>query len=798
MQTHASPGPEETGKLRARILKMLASPKYQPLDKVELSRKLGLKSEDRSELRALLREMEEAGTIARIRKDRYVIPQDANLFTGLIRFRQTGTAWLECEGGTELFIAAENTWTAMDRDRVVARLVHEGVRDARGGRGSGGGGREQREQARAEGRVIRILQRANETIVGTVQRSKQFIYVIPDSPRLVHNIYVRPPTARESGAAPVARVENPQPGDKVVVRVHEWKSRHVNPEGEIIEWLGPAQAPGVDMLSIIRKHGLPTEFPAAVLREAERISETVDEKAAAGRLDLRDGPVIMTIDPDDARDFDDAIGVERTPHGWRLGVHIADVSHYVRPGGALDREALRRGNSVYLADRVIPMLPERLSNGICSLKPHVDRLTQSAFIDFSPAGKIRRVRFAHTVIRSAARLTYKQAFALLTGNEPAPVPSHVPDRTETVPPWVASQLQTAWELAALLRRNRFAHGSLDLDFPEVKVWLDRQGRPVRLEKIENDISHQLIEEFMLAANEVVAREFKNRLLPSIYRIHEDPDPEKLAEFRELALGYGLRVGDLTQRGEVQRFLASIRGKAEEYVLKLGFLRSLKRATYDTSPAGHYGLAKVNYTHFTSPIRRYADLIVHRVFGQLPSARGGGHKDEPPGNEMEEKERAGTNAGGTGGRAETARRKPVAVRALPEIAEHISETERVAAEAEKDSTKLKKLEFFQSQLRLRKPDAFEAVVVDVRSYGLLVELPDALLTGLIHVSSLQDDFYVFDPGRLCFFGRRRRKTYRIGDRFPVIVSRVDVHKQQVDFAPVPLPPPAQPPGRKSSR
>jgi len=520
----------------------------------------------------------------------------------------------------------------------------------------------------------------------------------------------------------------------------------VNPEGEIIEVLGPASAPGVDMLSVIRKHNMPTEFPVAVQREAERIEESIHESELARREDLR-GQLIVTIDPDDAKDFDDAIFVEKHANGWSLGVHIADVSHYVTPGGALDREAYRRGNSVYLADRVIPMLPEALSNGICSLKPDVERLTRSAFIEFTKDGKIKSSRFAHTVIRSAARLTYKQAFTLLNNHDIEHATLRVPQSV------IRERVKTAWELASILRKNRFAAGSLDLDFPEVKVWLDDKGCPVKLEKIENDISHQLIEEFMLAANEVVAHAIKNRKIPSLYRIHENPEPERLAEYRELATSYGCKAGDLTNRREVQRFLASIRGREEEYALKIGFLKSLKRATYDTKPVGHYGLAKVNYTHFTSPIRRYADLIVHRVLESLSPSRDGG---------------------GAPGRTR------VSSVDLPAAAVHISATERVATDAERESVRIKKLEFFMNQIRQKRLEEYHAVVVDVRNYGLLVELPDVLVTGMIPVSSISDDFYLFDAVRMCLIGRRNRKVFRIGDKLKVSIASVDAYKQQMDF------------------
>jgi ribonuclease R len=521
-------------------------------------------------------------------------------------------------------------------------------------------------------------------------------------------------------------------GDKVVVRLEAWESRHVNPEGEIIEVLGPASAPGVDMLSIIRKYHLPTEFPSDVLEQADRISEKIDARQLEGREDLRK-EFSVTIDPDDARDFDDAIHVEKIENGdWRLGVHIADVAAYVEPESALDREARRRGNSVYLPDRVIPMLPERLSNGVCSLNPGVDRLTHSVFIHFDNGGAAKGTRFARSVIRSSHRLNYKQAYALL--NSP---PN---DR-------LSERLHVAWELASLLRRKRFEHGSLDLDFPEVKVRLDENGKPVHLARVENDESHQLIEEFMLAANEAVARELKNRAVPAIYRVHEDPDPDKLAEYREFVLSFNYKVGDLTHRAEVQRLLASIRGKPEEQALKIGLLKSLKRARYFPQPLGHYGLAKTNYLHFTSPIRRYADLIVHRALAQ----RDGKHRSR------------------------------IDMGQIASIAEHISTTERTAADAEIESARMKKLEFFQRQLDEHNPQIFRAAIVDVRNYGLAVELPDALITGLVHVSSLADDFYLFEPAQRRLIGRRSRKRFSIGDEVRVYVVRVDAFKRQVDFA-----------------
>ncbi len=768
--------------LRDRILDLLRLPDYQPLDKVDLSKALHIPADDRRHVRDELRELEQSGQIVRLPKDRYAMPAAENFVTGRLEIHRGGSAHVvnEDRAKLDLFIAPANMGTAMHGDTVVARIAQKG-REPR------------REGESLEGRIERVLVRVNDTVVGTVQTAREVLRVVPDDSRFPHDVIIRPPQTEapasrrkklprgEEAEEPAPLGGIPRAGDKVVVRLDPWDDARESPRGEIIEILGPAHAPGVDMLSIIRKYNLPVEFPEAVTGEAESISETIHPQELERREDLR-GQFIVTIDPDDAKDYDDAVNVDRLTGrngeltGWRLGVHIADVSHYVRLGTALDKEANRRGNSTYLADRVIPMLPERLSNGICSLKPQVDRLTFSAFVDFTKEGRIKSARFAKTVICSAARLSYRQAFAILQGkSEMPPLPPamtreargkatlaegpHVP-----VDPRVAEAVRTAWELASLLRRNRFADGSLDLDFPEVKVWLDDEGRAVKLERVENDISHQLIEECMLVANEVVAREVKNRQVPAVYRIHEDPDPEKLVEFRETAATHGFRVGDLTLRPEVQKLLAAIKGSNEEFALKLQFLKSLKRAAYAVTPLGHYGLAKVNYTHFTSPIRRYADLVVHRslegIVVRAPNSRG-----------RENGKPRQTDA-------------PTSIGSLAQTAAHISVTERNSSDAEKDSTLLKKMEFFQRQLTSRSPDEFRAVIVEVRTYGLFVELPDVSVSGLIHVSDLPEDYYVFDPTRRSFIGRRTQRAFRAGDELPVIVSRVDAYKRQMDFVPVP--------------
>ena len=704
--------------LRQRLLHMLANPRYQPLNKTDLAKRLGVPINGRSAFRRLLTDLEKEGKIARIRKERYVLPQEADLIVGILQMNPQGFAYVlngSGDGLGDVYVSAENTSTAMHRDKVVARIIREEVPQLRSGR----------QRARRQGKVIKILERANKQIVGTLQQSKKFFYVVPDDPCLLHDIYVGLDHKRLPRA--------PRINDKVVVRLEEWESRHLNPEGEIIEVLGPARAPGVDILGIIKKYDLPVEFPAGVLEQAEKIPLNIPPPALSRREDLRTVQV-FTIDPEDARDFDDAIHVRRSGDQWEVGVHIADVSHYVVPGSALDREAYKRGNSVYLPDRVLPMLPERLSNGVCSLRPDEDHLTKSVIIRFDQAGRLKSHRFAATVIRSRFRLTYREAYERLQ-RPPENQLDHF--------------LHQAWRIASALRKRRFSKGALELDFPEVRVRVDQSGKAIGLVKEENDVSHQLIEEFMLLANEIVGRETKNRSLPSVYRVHEDPDPEKLLEFRELVRSHGLAPGDISQKRELQRFLKAIAGRADEGLLKVSLLRSLRKAIYLPTPLGHFGLAKSDYTHFTSPIRRYADLIVHRAFDALISSEGNGP-----------------------------RKKWVRSSRLEEVCEHISTTERIAADAEREATRLKKLEYLESLIG--RPHRFQATVVEVRNYGLLVEVPDALITGLIHVSSLGGDFFVYDGAKQQIYGRRTRFTIGLGDLLEVGVARVDRFKQQVDF------------------
>ncbi len=715
-----------------RLNQILDSPSGEPLIAEELARRFNVREGKELEaFREFLRAEEIAGRIARVRGDRYTIPARAQLCAGRIHFHERGFAWILSETPTEtdLFIPAELTGAAFHGDRVLARVQES----PRGRKQTNSGFRRRGTNEWREGRVIRILERGRKVLTGVLQKAGRFLVVAADDPRFIHHIYV----PEEGGA---------QPGDKVVVRLLEWKSRHLNPEGEIVEVLGRSDDPSIWGVGILRKFDLCEEFPDAANQEAaDALPPDESGEELLRREDCRE-QWVLTIDPDDARDFDDAIFVERRGDVWHATVHIADVSHYVRPGSALDKEALRRGNSVYLVDRVIPMLPERLSNDLCSLRPDEERFAFSCFLEFNCAGLMKRARFARTIIRSRVRLSYKEAFALLQR----------PPTGEA-----GARVHAAWALAKLLRERRFARGSLDLDFPEIKIRLDKKGRPVGIEKTENDISHQLIEELMLAANEAAARTLRGSQVPAIYRVHERPDPDKLFEFRELLAAHGIRVGSLSAPGEVQRMLKLIRGRQEEYALKVAFLRSLRRACYNTQPTGHYGLAKADYLHFTSPIRRYADLVVHRALACLAEGRGG----------------------------------PFTSAQLSSVAEHISETERAAAEAEREHKLLMQLEFFREQQSTG--ESFNAIVMDVRSLGLFVDLPDYLISGLVHASKLGRDFYQFDAVAQRFVNAQRSISYGLGTRCLVRVAGVDMIRRQIDFAMV-EPADSKPASRRNTR
>jgi ribonuclease R len=739
--------------LSNRLLSHLKRRGYVPAPAAAIARDWRLSPKDRRRLGEVVQELVRAGRVAVIKGDRLCLPQEADLVTGTITFRQKGSAMVAPEAKVNeprpraIYVAAEDTGVALQGDKVVIRLRSPKERDFPHFLKPG-------EQA---GRVIEILERRNPTVTGTLQRGRAYFYVVPDDPRIAHDVIVADPT--RAGLKPPALV-----GDKVVVRLNEWKERHLNPDGTVVQRLGRAFEPRAELAAIFHKYGLAGSFPEAVMREAAALPSAVAASELAGRRDYRDIPT-FTIDPDDAKDFDDALSIEYLDRGEiRVGVHIADVSHYVRPGTALDQEARQRGNSTYLVGTVVPMLPEKLSNGLCSLVEAQDRLTKAALFTFAADGRLRDVAFANTVICSRKRLTYRQAFALMfeddlerirrlplpaahqTGSTGRALAELSPRELADLQKWV----RRLWTIAARLRRDRMQAGSLDLDMPETKIFVDAQGYADRIELIVNDESHQLIEEFMLLANEAVARLTRTHRLPSLYRVHDEPDEARLAEFRQFLATFNLKVGDLTRREEVVKLLAQLRDHPQGFLLRTQLLRSMRKACYRQTPDGHYGLNKRDYTHFTSPIRRYADLVVHRVFdAQLA-------------------------------RADAASGPAYRAGQLEPLAEHLSLTEINSTEAERDSVKLKLMEYFERELTRKKKTVFNAVITEVRNHGFFVELSEAGAFGLVPVSSLRDDFYVLNGAGTAFIGRKTRRRFELGHKVQVVVIKVDRQKRLLDF------------------
>ena len=732
----------EAGGLREKVLEVMHSPGYRPSNKGELARDLELGSHLRADLRSELAALEREGVIVRGKKARYRLrEQEQNLLSGILRFQWKGSAWfypdqhdpanlasgIDLKRFSRIYVGARKTSVALDGDRVALRVERLGppvwwkhARHKRQALELPGA------EDQATGRVERILRRRSGTVVGTLMEHKGFVYVQPDDESLPSTIELN-----SAGGG--------QSGQKVAVRLLEWDSRQTAPRGEVSEVLGWPDEAGVDIRGIILRHGLREGFPEEVQAEAKKVSSTIHPEVLEQRSDWRE-KLVLTIDPDDARDFDDAICVRKIEDEWELAVHIADVAHYVKPGTALDLEARQRGNSTYLVDRVLPMLPEELSNGICSLVPSEDRLTRCVIMRFDRQGRMTRARFEEAVICSRSRLTYGEAQEMLERGEGGEDSS----RREIV-----EALTMCWELAKLLRQRRFEQGALDLDFPEVRMELDVSGRPTGYRREDYNESHQLIEEFMLAANEAVARAVKNAERPAIYRVHEEPDHDKLFEFAELARTHGYEPGDLVNRKHIQKLLRACRGEPEEHSIKLGLLKSLKRASYREEPLGHYGLSKTDYCHFTSPIRRYADLVIHRTLEPL--------MENSPG-------------GGDGGATQVQCR---------EISDHISTTERTSASAETESHRLKMLEWLLLAVDDFDPPIFEAVITDVRRIGLMVEVIEILQRGLIK----RDDFPVGDwrlESHRMRYVTARGDELALGQIVSVRVTRVNMERQQVDF------------------
>ena len=699
---------------KKNLEELFRDPAYRPMKVKELAILLDIPKSRREELREVLDALVAEGKAGVSKKGKYGKPEAFSI-VGLFSGTAKGFGFVTVEGWEEdVFIPPDRTGGALHGDRV--QIVTE---DGKKGR-------------RTEGTVVRVLERANREIVGYYQKSKNFGFVIPDNQKISCDVFI--PQGKDMGAVT---------GHKVVAALTDYGDGSKKPEGRIVEILGHINDPGVDILSVVRAYGLPEEFPEDVMAQAGRIPDTVPEKDKAGRLDLRNVQMV-TIDGEDAKDLDDAVSLEKETGEqgvrYRLGVHIADVSHYVTEGSPLDREALKRSTSVYLGDRVIPMLPHRLSNGICSLNAGEDRLALSCLMEIDEKGKILSHRIAETVIRVDRRMSYTDVNRIITHEDEETMEKY----RELVPLFFRMK-----ELSEILRKRRMKRGAIDFDFPESKIILDEKGKPVDIRPYERNAATKLIEDFMLAANETVAEDYFWQEVPFLYRTHDEPDPEKMKNLAVFInnFGYTLRF----QKGEIhpkelQKLLTKIEGTPEEALLSRLTLRSMKQAKYTVVNTGHFGLAAKYYTHFTSPIRRYPDLQIHRIIKE--NLRGG----------------------------LSGKRTAHYERLLPEVAVQTSALERRADEAERETDKLKKCEYMSRFIG----EEFDGVISGVTGWGFYVELPNTV-EGLVRVSEMKDDYYVFDEQSLELRGEMTRRVYRLGQRVRVQVTGTDKFSRTIDFA-----------------
>ena len=684
------------------LLALMEDPAYVPMKLKELAMLLDVPRERREELKEVLDALIAEGKIGLSRRGKYGKPE-RSLLTGTFSGTGKGYGFVTVEGlEQDIFIPAERTKDALHGDKV--QVTAEPARPGR----------------RPEGTVLRVLERANQTLVGYYQKSRHFGFVIPDNQKIGADVFI--PEGKDLGAVT---------GHKVVVRLTDYGGERKKPEGVITEILGHVNDPGTDILSIVRAYGIPEEYPPEVMAQTAGMPEEVRPEELAGRRDLRAWQTV-TIDGEDAKDLDDAITLTREPFGYRLGVHIADVSHYVTENSPLDEEALRRGTSVYLVDRVIPMLPHRLSNGICSLNAGVDRLALSCIMDIDGQGRVLGHEVAETVIQVDRRMTYTAVNAIVTDRDEALMEEYR-DFVEL--------FDTMKELADILRQKRHQRGSIDFDFPETKVILDEKGRPVEIKPYERNAATRIIEDFMLMANETIAEDCFWQNLPFLYRTHENPEPEKMKRLGVFINNFGYSIR--TQNGEVhpkelQKLLEKIEGSEAEALISRLTLRAMKQAKYMPVCSGHFGLAAKYYTHFTSPIRRYPDLQIHRIIkenlknGISPERRA--HYD----------------------------------RILTGVAVQCSAMERRAV-------KLKKCQFMEDKIG----EVFEGVISGVTGWGFYVELPNTV-EGLVRVSELRDDYYVFDETRMELAGELGGRTYKLGQKVRVAVAGTDRLTRTIDF------------------
>ncbi len=683
----------------------------------------------RRELKRMLDDMVADGELARFRGNSYARASEVKSIRGRLSTHRDGYGFVTPEGGgDDIFIP----------QRQMKNAMHGDIVEIRAGKSRMGGGK-------LEGRIIEVVERAVSTVVGRYEETRRGAIVIPEETRL--NLPITIPTGGRAMA---------EDGQQVVVELTSYPVGGRPAEGRVMEVLGWPDDPEVEVLSVVRRFELPTVFGDDALAEAAAIPESVSEKELRGRVDLRSLPTV-TIDGETARDFDDAVSLRREGSNFRLWVSIADVSHYVGPGSALDRDARLRGTSVYFPDRCIPMLPERLSNGICSLNPRVDRLTMTAEMLFDGKGAMLESSFYPSVIRSDARLTYTLVKRIIVDMD-----EDSADSCRLMAPMLLEMKELALILMAM-RKNR---GSLDFDLPESEIIIGLTGQTEDIIRAERNLAHQLIEEFMLAANEAVATWITGRGIPFLYRIHENPDPARLTAFREFVFGFGYEFplrDDRVDPADLQRLLDQVSGRPEERMVNYSLLRCMKQARYSAENLHHFGLASRCYCHFTSPIRRYPDLVVHRILGAaLALAENGGDR-----------------------RAE--KRLAIVTRNLSETAEHTSRRERVAMEAERDIVELKKIQFMQQHLG----DEFDGFINGVTGFGFFVELEQLFVEGLVHVSTLDDDIYAFVESRHSLIGRNRKRTLRIGDRVRVRVVAVSPSTRRIEFTLIDHTPSIQP-------
>lgn len=697
-----------------KLLTYMKDEAYKPLTVQELEEAFGI--EDSSHFKDFVKalvQMEEKGLVVRTRSNRYGLPERMNLIRGKLAGHAKGFAFVipEEQGMDDIFIPPNEVKTALNGDIVLARVTSE----------SSG--------QRREGTIVRIIERGVQQIVGTYSESKHFGFVIPDDKKIATDIFI--PKGSTKGA-----IE----GHKVVVKLTSYPEGRKNAEGEVIKILGHKNDPGVDILSVIHKHGLPLAFPDNVLDQANSAPDTIDEKEIANRRDLRN-ETIVTIDGADAKDLDDAVTVTILENGhYKLGVHIADVTYYVTENSPIDVEAEERGTSVYLVDRVIPMIPHRLSNGICSLNPKVDRLTLSCEMEISPEGEVVKHEIFQSVIKTTERMTYADVNSILHEKDEA-----LRAKYEGLVP----MFERMEELAAILRKKRMTRGAIDFDFKESKVLVDEDGKPQDVILRERSVAEKLIEEFMLVANETVAEHFHWMQVPFIYRIHENPKEEKLRRFFEFITNFGYIVkgtANSVHPRALQEIIEAVQGTPEEMVISTVMLRSMQQAKYYPESLGHFGLSTEFYTHFTSPIRRYPDLIVHRLIrtylieGDISSA-------------TQEKWNS----------------------RLTEIAEHSSSMERRSVEAERETDELKKSEYMLDKIG----EEYDGIISSVTNFGMFVELTNTI-EGLVHVSYLTDDYYRYDERHFAMIGERTGKVFRIGDEITVRVVNVNKDERAIDF------------------